>query len=69
MRTIYIEPGETLIIRLIADGLPKNEREWAWQSRPEQLTLHIKSGRHIAFASGGITVEETKASGETIKFR
>jgi hypothetical protein len=60
MRKIYVEPGESLEIRVVDDPLsPKTSKEWGKQLRPDSIIIKIINGHHIQIHQAALTISQT----------
>uniref|UniRef100_A0A6M3KZF4 Uncharacterized protein n=1 Tax=viral metagenome TaxID=1070528 RepID=A0A6M3KZF4_9ZZZZ len=49
-KTIYINPGDMVDIRIIEDPeLEKNSKEWRWQIRPKNILIHVINYNHVEY--------------------
>lgn len=60
-RTVYVNPGELLRIRVIFDpDAPKTSAEWSAQSGHSEFLMKIKDDRRVLFADPAMQVETRK---------
>ena len=57
-RTIYINPGDFIDIRIINDPeLPKNAKEWSYQTQPQNILIQVHNYQRVEFADPMIYCE------------
>lgn len=70
MRTIYVNPGELLDIRVINDpDEPLNNKSFENQPRPRKTLITIKSSNHISYCDPALRIDYTTVSGKLIATR
>jgi len=49
-KTIYINPGDMVDIRILEDpALEKNAKEWKWQIRPHNILIQVIDYNHVEY--------------------
>jgi len=59
MKIIYVNPGESVEIRIIEDpDLPKNAKEFKYQTNPNKIFIKIIGNNHIQVCQAGLTISQ-----------
>lgn len=67
-RTIYVNPGDLLDIRVITDAeAPRTLKEWKYQVRPWRVLLEVKGSGELSFSDPALRVNLTDAFGKLLR--
>lgn len=68
IRKIYVNPGDMLDIRVIADSeLPRNNAEWSAQTRPRSILLSVRDSDRIAFVDQSLRIDLENSAGKKLR--
>jgi len=69
IRTIYVNPGDLLEIRLIDDPeSPRTKRDWEEQLHPQKLLLTISGHKQISYCDPMYQFAYTTPSGKIQRY-